>query len=89
MSKNWYREVLEALNMKKKNSAVHNKLNEASVHSDDAELRALTKNAMKGLKYSSTNTEITPLIEFNSVDTRQLYELCQAKAYPQKEEKEI
>ena len=49
MSKNYYKEVLEALYMRKKKRLVYNKLSEVSIHSEDEHLRALTAEAMKGL----------------------------------------
>jgi hypothetical protein len=81
MSKNYYRDILEALSMRKKKRIVYGKLNEASIHSDDERLRILAKEAMDGLIRSGTNTELTPLIKFRYVDTNALQRLCEEKAY--------
>jgi len=82
VSKNYYKEVLEALHMRKKKRLVYNKLNEASIYSEDYQLRILASEAKEGLMASSTNTEITPLIEFNFVDTKDLQQLCERNSPP-------
>ncbi len=79
MNKDYYLHTLEALNMRKKKNIVFNKLNETYIHANDSELQSLTKKAMDALMASSTNTEITPLIEFNFVDTKKLQLLCSEK----------
>jgi hypothetical protein len=76
MRKNFYLKTLEALNMRKRKNIVFNKLNEVYIYANDPMLQSLVKKTMDALMKSSTNTENTPLIEFNFVDTKKLQQLC-------------
>jgi len=79
MSKNYYLITLEALNMRKKKRIVLNKLNEVAIYSNDPKLQTLVTKAIHELEESSTNTEITPLIKFNFIDTKEIQHLCEEK----------
>ena len=79
MSKNYYLITLEVLNMRKKKRIVLNKLNEVAIYSNDPKLQTLVTKVIHELEESSTNTEITPLIKFNFVDTKEIQRLCEEK----------
>ena len=76
MSKNWYREALEALGMTGRTSAINNKLNAVAAHTTDPVLRALASDMIRQLAESSNGTRKRSLRVAADIKSERLERHC-------------
>lgn len=83
MSKNWYRETIEALGMQAAKNRIINKLNAVHAYSEDASLRGMTARLISELNSASSNTQaFSPIQMRNGVPSaKSVLEYCEARAY--------
>ena len=86
MDKNWYRETLVALKLRKPRNMVHNMLTEVAIRTDDEKLRIMVNQVITELTEAGSNTETNPLVDTYRVDTKSLQYYCEKNGYPQQVE---